>query len=118
METPREFTIHPLINEDGYFAIDDDFGGSMFLADSEIPIIIDLLTRYQQGQHDGPRHLFRDCDMTVEEVAKTYGIQPGTVRVTIHKGWIKARKSGKSWLIKLSEAERRWGGAKKQNFLE
>jgi len=109
METSREFTIHPLIGEDGYLAIDDNFGGSMFIADNEIPIIIDLLTCYQQGQHDGARHLLKDCDMTVEEVAKTYGIQPGTVRRTIHKGWIKARKSGKSWLIKLSDAQNRWG---------
>lgn len=48
-------------------------------------------------------------DMTVEEVAKTYNIQPGTVRRTIHMGWLKARKSGKSWLIRRFEAEQRWG---------
>ena len=109
MDSPREFTIHPLIGEDGYFAIDDNFGESIFMADNETSIIIDLLTRYQQGQHDGSRHLLRDCDMTVEEVAKTYNIQPGTVRRTISKGWIKARKSGKTWLIKLSDVEKRWG---------
>jgi excisionase family DNA binding protein len=108
MERPREFTIHPVIGEDGYFSINDNFGENMFFAANEISIIIDMLTRYQQGQHDGARHLLRDCDMTVEEVAKTYGIQAGTVRVSIHRGWIKARKSGKNWLIKRSDADKRW----------
>lgn len=49
------------------------------------------------------------AEMTVEEVAKTYGIQSGTVRRSIHMGWIPARKSGKNWLIRRRDAEARWG---------
>jgi len=53
-----------------------------------------------------------DLDMTVEDVAKTYGLQSGTVRRTIHLGNIHARKSGKNWLIRRSDAEARWGHGK------
>jgi excisionase family DNA binding protein len=110
MEQPREFTIHPLMREEpGYFFISDSDGGSMYFAENEIPIIIDLLKRYQQGQHDGPRPLLLNDSMTVEEVSKTYGIQSGTVRRTIWLGKLPARKSGKNWLIKYSDAEARWG---------
>lgn len=47
--------------------------------------------------------------MTVEEIAHTYGLEAGTVRVSIHRGYIHARKSGKSWLIHRDDARARWG---------
>ena len=47
--------------------------------------------------------------MTVNEVATTYGLQPGTVRRSIHKGYITAQKSGALWLIRRIDAEARWG---------
>ena len=47
--------------------------------------------------------------MTVNEVANTYGLQAGTVRRSIHKGYINARKSGALWLIRRADAEARWG---------
>jgi excisionase family DNA binding protein len=57
-----------------------------------------------------PEHMYITgvAEITVEQCAFDYGIQAGTVRRSIHKGWIKARKSGKSWLIKRSDAEARW----------
>jgi excisionase family DNA binding protein len=55
---------------------------------------------------------FDNRDMTVEDVAAKYGLQSGTVRRTIHLGNIPARKSGKNWLIKHSDAEARWGNGK------
>lgn len=48
-------------------------------------------------------------EMTVAEVAETYGIQPGTVRRSVQMGWIPARKSGKTVLIRRADAEARWG---------
>lgn len=48
--------------------------------------------------------------MTVEEVADTYPVAASTVRGSIHKGYIAARKSGKNWLIRRADAEARWGG--------
>ena len=50
-----------------------------------------------------------DGAMTVEEVAKTYGRAASTVRGSIFRGYIPARKSGKNWLIRRSDAEARWG---------
>lgn len=47
--------------------------------------------------------------MTVNEVANTYGLQPGTVRRSIHEGYINAQKSGAFWLVRRSDAEARWG---------
>ncbi len=47
--------------------------------------------------------------MTAAEAAEVYGIDHGTIRVSIHKGYITARKSGGTWLIARSDAERRWG---------
>ena len=46
--------------------------------------------------------------MTVNEVATTYGLQPGTVRRSIHQGYINAQKSGAFWLIRRIDAEKRW----------
>ena len=47
--------------------------------------------------------------MTVNEVATTYGLQPGTVRRSIHQGYINAQKSGAFWLVRRADAEARWG---------
>jgi excisionase family DNA binding protein len=47
--------------------------------------------------------------MTTSEVAETFGINDRTVREAIDKGWIKARKSGGTWLIRRQDAEARWG---------
>lgn len=50
--------------------------------------------------------------MTTTEVAETYGISDRTVREAIEKGWINARKSGGTWLIRTQDAEKRWGSKK------
>lgn len=49
-----------------------------------------------------------DDVMSSSEIADTYGITPDTVRQTIARGAIKARKSGSVWLILRSDAERFW----------
>lgn len=46
--------------------------------------------------------------MTASEVADTYDIANATVRQTIARGAIRARKSGSTWLILRSDAERFW----------
>ena len=46
--------------------------------------------------------------MTTAEIAEAYHISDRTVREAIDKGWIKARKSGGTWLIRRLDAERRW----------
>lgn len=50
-----------------------------------------------------------DVEMTVSEVAETYGLTPRAVREAAAKGWIPARKSGATWLIGRLYAEARWG---------
>lgn len=50
--------------------------------------------------------------MTTAEVAETFGISDRTVREAIEKGWIKARKSGGTWLIRRQDAEQRWSKKK------
>lgn len=47
--------------------------------------------------------------MTSEEIAETYGIDTSTIRRACLAGWIHARKSGRSWLIRREDAEKRWG---------
>lgn len=47
--------------------------------------------------------------MTASEIAKEFGIAARVVRLTASKGWIPARKSGSTWLIRRSDAEARWG---------
>jgi hypothetical protein len=47
--------------------------------------------------------------MTAAEVSEVYGIDAGTIRVSIHKGYIPARKSGGTWLVARTDAEQRWG---------
>jgi len=52
---------------------------------------------------------YGDADMTVAEIAEWYEIAEPTVRIAIKKGWLLARKSGATWLIKRRDAEARWG---------
>lgn len=46
--------------------------------------------------------------MTAGEAAELFGLAEATVRQTINRGQIPARKSGGTWLIQRSEATRRW----------
>lgn len=46
--------------------------------------------------------------MTTQEIAEEYGIADATVRQTINRDAIRARKSGSTWLILRSDAERFW----------
>lgn len=52
---------------------------------------------------------FMDREMTVSEVAAVYSITPQAVREAAAKGWIQARKSGATWLMRRRDAEARWG---------
>jgi excisionase family DNA binding protein len=47
--------------------------------------------------------------LTTSEVAGAYGISDRTVREAIEKGWLKAQKSGGTWLIRRQDAQARWG---------
>jgi uncharacterized protein (DUF433 family) len=53
-------------------------------------------------------------EMTASEIAKEFGIASRVVRLTAAKGWITARKSGSTWLIRRSDAEARWGERAKE----
>lgn len=48
--------------------------------------------------------------MTVREVADEYGVEVSTIRRTCINGWILARKSGATWLMRRSDVIARWGG--------
>ena len=48
-------------------------------------------------------------ELTVTEIAQTYGISTAAVREAATKGRLPARKSGATWLIRRSDAEARWG---------
>lgn len=50
--------------------------------------------------------------LTLAECAELYGISHDMIRVTIHRGYINARKSGGTWLILREDAEKRWGNRK------
>jgi len=47
--------------------------------------------------------------VTVSEIASTFDVSPRAVREACAKGWIPARKSGGTWLIRASDARARWG---------
>jgi excisionase family DNA binding protein len=47
--------------------------------------------------------------MTVTEVAAVYNVTPQAVREAAARGWIRARKSGATWLIRRRDADGRWG---------
>lgn len=44
--------------------------------------------------------------MTLTEAAEMLGIDPGTLRVQIHNGKLKARKIGPIWVVSKREVER------------
>jgi excisionase family DNA binding protein len=44
--------------------------------------------------------------MTLAEAAKVLGVDPGTLRVQIHKGKLKGRKIGPIWTVTPKEVER------------
>jgi uncharacterized protein (DUF433 family) len=65
---------------------------------------------YEEGKRRalaGDPHV--GATVTVAEVAQAYGIAPQTVREACQKGWIRARKSGATWLIHSRDACERWG---------
>jgi uncharacterized protein (DUF433 family) len=51
-----------------------------------------------------------DREMTVSEIAVIYGVSTQAVREACKEGWLPARKSGATWLIRHADAEDRWGG--------
>lgn len=53
--------------------------------------------------------LTQEQEMTASEISEEFGITSRVVRLTATKGWIPARKSGSTWLIRRSDAEDRWG---------
>ena len=44
--------------------------------------------------------------MTLNEAAEKLGIDPGTLRVQVHNGKLKARKVGPIWTVTPKEVER------------
>lgn len=68
-----------------------------------------------QAEFDGPHTgeesalPFLDREMTATEVAAVYHVTPQAVREAAARGWIAARKSGATWLIRRRDAEARWG---------
>jgi hypothetical protein len=46
--------------------------------------------------------------LTLKEVSEIYKVNADMVRVSIHKGYISARKSGGTWLVLRSDAHNRW----------
>ena len=46
--------------------------------------------------------------VTPSEVASEFGIKEDTVRDACQNGWIVARKSGSTWLMRRADAEKRW----------
>lgn len=50
--------------------------------------------------------------LTLAEAAEIFDVDAGTIRVSIHKGYVAARKSGGTWLIARADAERRWSKRK------
>ena len=47
--------------------------------------------------------------VTPAEVANEFGIKEDTVRDACQNGWITARKSGSTWLMRCADAKNRWG---------
>lgn len=48
-------------------------------------------------------------EMTVREIAQEYALDESTVREAAKRGWVPARKSGATWLIRSRDAHARWG---------
>lgn len=55
------------------------------------------------------RHALQDIEMTVSEIASEFKVTARVVRTAAARGWIAARKSGATWLIRRSDAAARWG---------
>lgn len=49
-----------------------------------------------------------DQVMTTVEVAKEFGVADATVRQAIGHGFIEARQSGATWLVRRADAKKRW----------
>jgi excisionase family DNA binding protein len=67
---------------------------------------------YEQAIAEGrasDRDPLPDGEMTTAEVAERYGIAAATVRQTILRGALRARKSGGTWLIRPEDADAQWG---------
>lgn len=63
-----------------------------------------------EGRHAGEDSdlPFLDREMTASEVSTVYGVTPQAVREAAARGWLRARKSGATWLIRRRDAEARW----------
>ena len=120
-----KFELHPFYPDAGLpplLAICREDGYNDVIGEEDVPTLIAVLERYQRGEHDGviergdprTRHHVDDGEMTVEAVARKYGLESGTVRRSIHGGYIAAHKSGKNWLISKSDAEARWGNGRRK----
>src|SRR5574341_976457 len=91
---------------------------------AEIDAILEELDR-AEAEHSNPQKqaemrnrarkqarahiLISDREMTASEIAQYYGVAAATVREAATKGWVPARKSGATWLIRWADAESRWG---------
>jgi excisionase family DNA binding protein len=53
-----------------------------------------------------PEELF--AVMTAAEAAREFGLSQSTVRQAINRGQVPARKSGGTWLVLRSDAEKQW----------
>lgn len=68
-----------------------------------------LALKAQARQRMQARRTDPDAEMTATEIAEEFGIASRVVRQTASKGWIPARKSGSTWLIRRQDAQKRWG---------
>jgi len=55
-----------------------------------------------------------DQEVTATEIAGEFGVAARVVRKTAAEGWIPARKSGATWLIRRRDALARWGNRKRK----
>lgn len=65
------------------------------------------------------RPIYRDLEleevMTAQEVVDVFGLSPATVRNACRRGVIPCRKSANTWLVKRSDAVKRWGQVRTSN---
>lgn len=50
-----------------------------------------------------------DDHLTAVEIARIYAVSVQAIRKAAAAGWVPARKSGATWLIRRGDAEARWG---------
>lgn len=55
-----------------------------------------------------------DQEVTATEIAQELGVAARVVRKTASEGWIPARKSGATWLIRRRDALARWGNRRRK----